>query len=652
MRALAWLVVGGLAVCGAELPVRRVVLYKPGVAYIERNGRLQPGERLVLSFRPTEMDDVLKSLVVRSSGQAGMVMLHYDASEPLEVRLQKYRIQLGSEESLAKLLDRLKGERVEVDLGEAKLVGVIAGARIRPAAANVPERQELTLVTGNGDLQLVDLGRASAVRFLNPALQQELRDYLRALAEGRSAERRNIYIEAGQRGVEELTVAYMVPAPVWKSSYRLAIGNGKVLIEGWAIVQNTTDDDWVDVQLAVVSGQPISFIPRLYEPIYRDRPIVQSPESGVQPPAVHEVAVASQAAMVRAQPLSKERPTAVAGPKAAPAAALSTVQAAAGGEVRGEFFEYRFTRLVTVPRGQSAMMPFLTTELEARKLLIFGESFHPEHPLWAIELTNHTGQTLDGGPVTVFDEGAYAGEALLETLRPGDRRLLSYAVDAGTRVTTRLGSEERQLTEVHMSRGVLTTVSVVRRTRQYTIRNVERRPKLLIVEHPIQEGFRVIRPQPRETTRLAHRFEVPVPAQTSRELVVEEQRDLSEQVVVAEQSPDFLLALVRGGRLSGRAREQLERVIELRRQLGELRREIETEEQAIRDLVQEQDRLRQNLLALQNISGQQALVERYARQLAQREDEIGSRRQRLLSVSSQAAEVEKRLADAIAACEF
>ena len=83
------------------------------------------------------------------------------------------------------------------------------------------------------------------------------------------------------------------------------------------------------------------------------------------------------------------------------------------------------------------MLPFLQDKISERKLLVYNDPAS-QYPLNSVELTNSTGKTLDGGPITVYDANAYAGEALMETLKTGDKRLISYGVDLGTRITTQL----------------------------------------------------------------------------------------------------------------------------------------------------------------------------------------------------------------------
>src|SRR5206468_4257665 len=131
-------------------------------------------------------------------------------------------------------------------------------------------------------------------------------------------------------------------------------------------------------------------------------------------------------------------------------------QAAAG--AMGELFEYRIAQPVTIRKNESAMLPFLQQPINGRKLLIYSDH-GSQHPTNAAELTNSTGKTLDGGPITVYDGGAYAGEALVETVKAGDKRLISYAVDLGTRISTLFDSKGDLVREIHVRRGVLTARS-------------------------------------------------------------------------------------------------------------------------------------------------------------------------------------------------
>ena len=157
-------------------------------------------------------------------------------------------------------------------------------------------------------------------------------------------------------------------------------------------------------------------------------------------------------------------------------------------------------------------MPFLQQKVSARKLIIYSDSSRP-NPFSAAELTNNTGKTLDGGPITVFDAGAYAGEALVETIKNADKRFISYGVDLGTRISTNLDSRNDAVRELHAHNGLLTTRAAQVQKKTYSVHNVDARAKTLIIEHPVRAGYNLIdTAKPVETARNVYRFEIKLPA--------------------------------------------------------------------------------------------------------------------------------------------
>ena len=170
------------------------------------------------------------------------------------------------------MLDQLKGARVELKFGTETVTGTIVSARTFAGTDKQPEHDQLTLLLDTGELRTVDLGAATGLRFTDPKLQQQFKDYLAALAAARSKDKRSVYIDSTDASERDVIASYMIPAPVWKSSYRLIFGDKAPMLEGWAIVDNTTGEDWTKVQLSLVSGRPISFVSQLYAPKYVKRP--------------------------------------------------------------------------------------------------------------------------------------------------------------------------------------------------------------------------------------------------------------------------------------------------------------------------------------------------------------------------------------------
>jgi hypothetical protein len=650
-----------VAAAGADLPVRQVTLYKHGVGYFERSGQLAAGESARLDFKAAEMNDVLKSLTIEEKSGGKISGVRYDASEPLTVRLAEFPFQLGEQQPLSAVLDQLKGARVELRAGAETIAGAIVGGRLIPGDDKRPQQEQVTLLLDSGDLRNVDLTAVASVRFTDPKLQTQFKDYLAALVSSRSKERRSVYIDSTDARSRQLAASYMIPTPVWKSSYRLIFDqSAQPTLEGWAIVDNTTGEDWTNVQLALVSGRPISFISLLYEPKYIQRQVAELPEDRAQRPVVHEGEILAE--MAAAEPLNgRDRKAmmqmapppaqAAAPPPPMRSAIPSSIGGAAETRVLGELFEYRIATPVTVRKSESAMLPFLQQKIAARKLLVYSDQ-SSQHPTSAAELTNGTGKTLDGGPITVFDAGAYGGEALVETLKTGDKRLISYAVDLGTRITTQFDSRADLVREIHFRRGILTARTAVVETKTYTIRNVDQKAKTLIIEHPARPGYQLLERKPAETTGSAYRFEVKLAPGAPEKFPVTEERVYDNSFGITNLTPDVLMTYMQNKALSDAARKQLQQVVSLKGQIAAADGDLRRTEAEINGLSRDQERMRQNISSLNQVAGQQQQVQTYAKQLADQESRLAGLRDRTAELQRKRAALESELNSLIEKIEF
>jgi hypothetical protein len=644
----------------AELPVKRVVLYKHGIGFFERQGQIPAGESAEFLFKADEMNDVLKSLTVTSAG-APVAGVRYDSSDPLAKKLEGFPFHIGEAQPLSRLLDQFKGSRIRLRMTGGDIEGAIISSLATPATNEQPERHQLVLLMDNGEIRSLDPGAAAGMNFVDPKIQQQFRDYLMLVAGSRNLDKRRVTIESTATQARSLVARYVVPTPVWKSSYRLVFDEQtNPLIEGWAIVDNTTGEDWTGVTLSLVSGMPVSFITQLYEPRYVSRPVAELPGDRAQRPIIHAGAVGGVAAA--------ENQLAAAPPPPAVAKAMARRQSdmmetfsaneavrmeqdmplsstlasgAAAGDL-GDLFEYRLDRPVTVRQGESAMLPFLQQRITGRKLLIFSESYGSQHPLNAVELTNSSSNTLDGGAVTIFDAGAYAGEALFETIKSGDKRLVSYAVDLGARITTAFDSSSKMLRDFTLRRGVLTFRQSVKEVRTYTIHNVDQKEKTVIIERPVRPGYDVVEPTPTEKTADAQRYEVKVAAGATAKFPVTEERVITQAFAITNLTDDQLLTYAQNTELNEAGRAKLQQIADLKRQIAGADQETQRLEQQIQERAQDQDRLRRNISSLNSVAGQQQQVQEYAKQLSAQEVEMAGRRDRQAAVRRQRDDLQQK----------
>ena len=399
--------------------------------------------------------------------------------------------------------------------------------------------------------------------------------------------------------------------------------------------------------LSLVSGRPISFISQLYPPKYVTRPEAELPDDNAARPVVHAAGIGGVIggvpdAQFRAMNAPPPPPQRAKMMEVAP----STVVNNADAQELGELFEYRIGQPVTIRKNESALLPFLQQPISARKLLIYSDHTST-HPTNAAELTNDTGKTLDGGPITVYDAGAYGGEALVETLKAGDKRLISYAVDLGTSVTEAFGSNATVVREFHASHGIITTKVAAEETRTYTIKNVDRKAKTLILEHPLRQGYTLLNQKPSEKTPTAYRFEIPLTANATREFVINEERVYETSNAVTSLTPDAIVSYIQNRALSDAGRRQLQRIADQKSQIAETQAALTEAQNQVRDLTADETRIRQNIQSLNTVSGQQQQVQTYARQLDQHEQQLATLRDRQAELqkkkSAQDAELNKLL---------
>jgi hypothetical protein len=454
--------------------------------------------------------------------------------------------------------------------------------------------------------------------------------------------------------------------------------SGQSALEGWAIVDNTTGDDWSQVKLALVSGRPVSFISQLYAPKYVTRQVAELADDQAAGPVVYEGGYADDAkdkgavavgglmnpmsapaappppavAKRAFAPMAMQRMKSEQEPQFAPRSqAESTLAVNTATRELGDLFEYRLENPVTIRKNESAMLPFLQQKIDARKLLIYSAR-GSEHPMNAAEISNSSGKTLDGGPITVYDAGAYAGEALMETLKSGDKRLISYAVDLGTRVTEAFDSKAEVVRELHAQRGILTTKAAVEEIRNYTIKNVDQKAKTLVIEHPLRQGYTLLNQKPAEKTSSAYRFEVKLAAGATEKFPVSEERVYFQSVAVVNLTPDVIVAYLENKNLSPAGKQKLQAIADRKNQLAALMAKENATQLTLNSVSKDEDRIRQNIQSLNRVEGQQQQVQKYAQQLSAAETQMTQLRDQEADLQKKRQAAEAEVNQLVNALEF
>ena len=666
----------GTVATGA-LPVRRVVLYKTGVGYFEHLGQVRNRQDVTVRFTSAQLNDVLKSLTAVDLGTGRVTGISYNSIAPLEQRLGALRLPLGEAATMVELLGSLRGARLDVTAGTARVTGRLVSVERQTRLRNDREQavDTLTIVTDAGTLRTFDLGPAVGVRIADGDLRQELARYLDVMGSTRDQDVRQMVISTTGAGERPLFVSYISEVPIWKTTYRLVLrdGGARPLLHGWAIIDNTIGEDWKDVELSLVAGAPQSFIQDVSQPHYGRRPTVPLPRTALLTPQTHQAAVAVAVAGLHAAEAPKEivpeapppslrdsvsvqnpsaRPVERAGvmagipggtiggiigglpaappPPAAPSrvrAEMANQMAAADAASLGDLFEYRIKERVSLQKNQSALVPIVTAEVTAEKVALWSRAQGRGRPLRAVWITNGSGLTLDGGSIAVVDGDAFAGEGLIEPLKPGERRLLSYAADSGILVDARLDSPPGRVVRLRARDGIVIQETEGRATWTYAVRSEESTPSTLVIEHQRRPGWTLAAGQaPAETTPDAYRFRLAVgPGQEAR-LDVREVSAGETRVAVGDIDDSSLVQMAGYGESTAAFRQALAPILEKKAELARHERELATFEERVTTVVSDQARLRENMKALRGSSQEKQLLRRYTGQLDAQEDRLAELR--------------------------
>lgn len=658
------LLAGGTAAAAdgpVPLPVRKVVLFKNGIGYFQHQGPVSGPQSVEIRLSSSQLDDVLKSLTVLDLDGGKVTSVTYNSEASLDRRMAELPVDPRRAESLVALLNQVKGAQVSLDAPTGQVTGRLVSAELRTVSregSSGGQRIEVALLGAEGRIQVVSLESAGGLTLLDPELSADLARSLQLLAESAQGDVRRLKVQADGQGERRLFVGYTAEAPIWKTTYRAVLQDKGALLQGWAIVDNTTPMPWEDVELSLVSGAPVSFIYRLSQPIYGDRPEVPVSTGISVAPELHGSAIMQSDEPMMAEAgvgdFRRQSRAMAAAPMAAfdmGEAMKQSTEVAAEGTAAGEQFEYRIRDRVTIERNQSALIPILQSDVSAEKVTVYNES-RGGIPRLAIWLENNTGLTLDGGSFTIVDAGVYAGEGLLETIQPEEKRLLSYAVDLGVEISTRSGSERREVESISASRGILRMTRKLVETKTYTVRNKTAQAKALILEHPLRSGWNLTGAvKPVETSADYHRFRLATPAGTAS-LVITEERPEESVFRVADASVDQIGVWIRDRALSAAARQALTAIMEQQRKVNGLTRDIEQASAAEKRIFSDQERLRGNLSGLGQTPEEARLRQRYIDQMETQENQLAEVRTRREQLEREHQQARQALAELIENLNF
>ncbi|MGH7130358.1 MAG: hypothetical protein ACREJO_00215 [Phycisphaerales bacterium] len=662
-----------------QLPIQRITLYRSGVGYFQRGASVGGDQRVPLKFDVAQINDVLKSIQVLDKSGAP-VSVSYASKDPLSRRLASFGVPIADNPSLPALLERLRGSAVDLATTDGKVSGTVLSVEVRKVASGAGDKAVVVdtpfvnLVTSAG-IKSVAIPGVMSMTLSDAQLQSEINRALSAIADSRAERVKTVDIALAGQAARDVIVAYVHETPVWKTSYRLVLPESfdakpeakeakpQGVMQGWAIVENTTDNDWSNVRLSLVSGRPVSFKMDLYEPMYVWRPDVAVPTvAGVMPKEYAGSTAAAKPVQEMERRVSRGLSSAATpAPAAMPAAPgrpggggggdvlrdlseskmkdasaaysisgadmadYAPKSVAKGGEV-GEQFQFEVGAPITIERQRSAMIPIINANVEARRVSIYNMNDRADHPMRGVEVSNTTGGQLLPGPLAVFDGASYAGDAQIGQVSAGDKRLLAYALDLDVAVTT-TPKFESNISKIRIVDGMLEQTIVSRNEMKYAFDNKDlKRSRNIVLEQEKMPGWELKTPaKADETTQTLYRFDLGLEAGKLGEFTVVQERTELQRLGVMNYDVATILLFQQQGKLSEAVaqaiREAAKRqatIADLERQVTELDRQLTTvkaDQEQVTTMMNRLDRNNENYATLnQRLKDRLAKVEKLEQQ--------------------------------------
>ena len=615
----------------ADGSIREVTLSSGGLAEVVRGARVNGSGSIVIEVPLDQVDDVLKSLVVRDTSGSVTGMSLGGASQ-VDETFKKMPFSPADMGDVWRLVGAMQGTEVKATSGGRSVQGKTLGV----AASKGPDGQDvrtLSVLTSDGAVQSLVLGSDASVYIEDESMRRKVAEAAAAIGKGKVDGARTVEIKVTGQGDRDVGISYVVPASVWKTAYRIvnAGKGGKARLQAWAIIENSTGEDWKNVNVTLSSGAPVTLKQRLHQRYWQQRPEVPVETSSGQVPPVDRGAgprgqdgSKRMMSMERAMPAPASEPMmmkSLGGGAAAVAAdmvmaAPSDAVTATEGDVSAS---YPLPRTVDLPSGDTLSVPIVDAEVKAERVSVYRSREGGNNPVSALRITNETGASLPPGIVTVYDEKeGYVGDARLPAMAKGTERMASFATDRKMEITSSERPEE-EIVQVTVADGLLRATRRTRAVVTYTVKGAPDAARKVIIEHPKREGWTFKASVPEESdVPGAHRISAAVRAGETVKVDAVHEITNQESVRIADVDADMLLHWTNGVS-DPKMADRLRKLADARAQLASAESEIRELDGHVQRIATDQGRIRENLKA---VPPQSELAAGYVSQMRDQEQEL------------------------------
>jgi hypothetical protein len=625
--------------------LKRIVLSTGGVGYFEYQAEIRGPSEIQTAVPLNQVDDILKSLVVYDPANQ-VEDIRLPSKEPLSAFFHEQRFDSKDLQDPAALLSSLRGAEIIIELPR-KIVGRLMA--IQPEVATIEDgkqtitRHRLSVMTSQG-LQQAILEQVDNVRFTDPNLNNQLQNALKVVFDNNAQDRRLLRLNLGGDQKRMVRFGYTIEAPLWKTSYRLTtIDANTAALQGWAILENLSGVPWVNVDLSLISGNPVALKQALYDSYFIPRPQIPVEIPGRFLPKPDQGSIAFKAA----------RSSSGSGANAPMAAKLS-----AGNQMESDMayespmadvattnfanlpqssdlsaqIYFQFPKPASVESGGSLVLPIIQQTIPAKAVSWFQPATNLNHPLSAVRLMNDGKTSFPPGLVTLYartnqSDISFVGDAQMTSFAVGDERLLNFAIDQKVMIEQENQADETVTTASFVD-GLLYLSTLSRQQTIYRIKNLDKKPRTLVIDHPRTPGWEMVEPKGASITLTdqSWRVAIDVPANQTIEQKIVVAQPIQQQFEMTSLDGQQLRYYASSQTLSPEIRAVFARLAQFKAEWNDAETQQQNLESQKNGIVEEQERLRR---LLGSVPSGTDLYKRYVNALNTEEDKLQDLRKKI-----------------------
>ncbi|MBK5072723.1 DUF4139 domain-containing protein [Budviciaceae bacterium CWB-B4] len=633
-------------------PLKRVMLSSAGVGYFEYETDVEGPTTLTLSIPRDQIDDVLKSMTI-DGANGGAVSVRMPDNEPLEKGFRDFLFTPASLESPARLLSELRGAEVSIE-GPRSIKGKLMSVEAETVALDdkggTQNRYRVSLITDEGLKQAI-LQDVQSLRFEDEKLRNQINQALTLTAAAQESGPRQLDIVLSGKGKRQVKIGYVASTPIWKVAYRAQLGkDDRAHLQGWAILENTSGRDWKDVELTLLSGNPIAFRQPLYQSYYVNRPVVPVETLNQQLPVIDSGELDGRMGQGRYNRLvrTEEKQLQLNSGQfmAAPAALAARDEAAEEREIKetwtsqaapqAEAIEnqsqivLKLPELQTIASGQSMMTPIIDRDIPAVRHTLLNNN----KPIVAVEIANQSTTGLPPGAITFYDgvgDTTYLGDGQIGALPVGEKRLVGFASDLNVRII-RDAPTTKDLYSASVKNGVVQIKNSVRQTTTYRMKSSAKEKRIVVLDIPRRANETLVEPNADASgiSLIQNGYRIRHPLDAGKEetlnIVTEsvklESLSFEQMQSIDRNSLDFYMkTIIHNGSMDDGTKKIFSQIANMRQPSIDADEAIASLQDSREVIISEQQRLRENLAQVPNGSD---LQKRYLKQMEQQEDKMSS----------------------------